>query len=86
MSDYGKCPNCGSDLIKKDGRNGAFLSCYNFPKCRFSMDFKPENVGIDLDNIDKCPNCGGDLVRKQGKFGEFLSCSNFPKCRFSKDI
>ncbi|MBR5504343.1 MAG: topoisomerase DNA-binding C4 zinc finger domain-containing protein [Methanobrevibacter sp.] len=79
------CPNCGSKLIKKDSRRGPFLSCSNFPKCRFSMDYKPENINIDWHKIDKCPNCGGELVKRKGKFGEFLSCSNFPKCRFSMD-
>ena len=86
MADYGTCPNCGADLVKKSGRYGDFLSCSNFPKCKFSMDFKEENIGINLDNITDCPNCGAPLVKKHGRNGDFLSCSNFPKCRFSKDI
>ena len=79
------CPNCGSKLIKKDGRRGPFLGCSNFPKCKFSMDYISENLNIDWENIDRCPNCGGELVKREGKFGEFLGCSNFPKCRFSMD-
>lgn len=85
MKKYGICPNCGSKLVKKDGRKGPFLGCSNFPKCRFSMDYKPENIIFDWSNVDKCPNCGGKLVKRQGKFGDFLGCSNFPKCRFSMD-
>ena len=85
MVNCGICPNCGSKLIKKDGRFGAFISCSNFPKCRFSMDYKPENLNLDFNNIDKCPNCGGDLVKKSGRNGDFLSCSNFPRCKFSMD-
>ena len=81
----GLCPNCGSKLVKRSGRNGDFLSCSNFPKCRFSMDYKPENINIDWKNITQCPNCGSKLVKKHGRFGDFLSCSNFPKCRFSMD-
>lgn len=83
--EYGVCPNCGSKLIKKDSRKGPFLSCSNFPKCRFSMDYNPENIIIDWSGVDICPNCGGDLLKRKGKFGVFLSCSNFPKCRFSMD-
>lgn len=83
MKKYGICPNCGSKLVKKDGRNGPFLSCAKFPKCRFSMDYKPENIVFDWSDIEKCPNCGGKLVKRKGKFGEFFGCSNFPKCKFS---
>ena len=99
MEKCGTCPNCGSDLVKKEGRNGAFISCSGFPKCKFSMDYKEENIDLDFENIDKCPNCGSELVRKSGSKGSFLSCSNFPsgskgsflscsnfpKCRFSMD-
>ena len=56
------CPNCGSKLIKKDSRRGPFLSCSNFPKCRFSMDYKPENINIDWHKIDKCPSCGNQIT------------------------
>ena len=83
MGEYGNCPNCGAELVKKDGRKGPFLSCSNFPKCRFSMDYKPENTGKDLSNMKNCPNCGSPLVKKNGRFGAFLSCTNYPKCRFS---
>ena len=85
MGEYGLCPNCGRELVKRNGKNGSFLGCSNFPKCRFSMDFKVENIGIDFNNIKKCPNCGSQLVKKNGRFGAFLSCTNYPKCRFSMD-
>ena len=34
----GNCPECGAPLEKKNGKRGEFLSCSNFPKCRFSKD------------------------------------------------
>ena len=86
MVEYGNCPNCGSKLEKREGRNGSFLGCSSFPKCRFSMDYKPENIGLDFKNIENCPNCGSLLVKKNSKNGPFLGCSNFPKCRFSMDV
>ena len=76
-----KCPNCGSELVRKNGSKGSFLSCSNFPKCRFSMDCKSED-----ESYGNCPECGAPLEKKNGRRGEFLSCSNFPECRFSKDI
>ena len=86
MFEYGFCPNCGSKLVKKSGINGYFLSCSNFPKCKFSMNYKLENFNIDWNKINKCPNCGNKLVKKHGKFGDFLGCSNFPKCKFSMNL
>lgn len=83
MVDYGFCPNCGSKLQKREGRFGSFIGCPRFPKCKFSMDYKPENIGLDFSSIEKCPNCGSKLLKKEGRFGPFLSCSNYPKCRFS---
>lgn len=83
MVDCGICPNCGSKLVKKDGRFGSFISCSNFPKCRFSMNYKPENINLDFKSLDTCPNCGGKLIKKSGSKGDFLGCSNYPKCKFS---
>ena len=41
MADHGdRCPKCGSALVKKEGKFGAFMSCSAFPNCRFSMDVK----------------------------------------------
>lgn len=31
----GKCPKCGSALVKRNGKYGSFMGCSNFPKCRF---------------------------------------------------
>lgn len=30
------CPRCNSDLVKRKGKNGLFLGCSNFPRCRFT--------------------------------------------------
>ena len=30
------CPWCGGRLIKRNGRNGAFLGCSSYPRCTFS--------------------------------------------------
>ena len=84
----GKCPNCGGELVKKNSRNGAFLSCSNFPKCRFSMDYKGDENSSTIDDGESlvCPDCGGKLRKIEGKYGTFLGCSNFPKCRYTRDI
>lgn len=30
------CPECGSELVYRNGRYGKFVSCINFPKCRYT--------------------------------------------------
>ncbi|MDE7313012.1 MAG: topoisomerase DNA-binding C4 zinc finger domain-containing protein [Eubacterium sp.] len=32
------CPVCGGELVKRNGRFGAFLGCSNFPQCRFTKN------------------------------------------------
>lgn len=31
-----KCPDCGSPLVPRKGKNGAFLGCTSWPTCNFS--------------------------------------------------
>lgn len=35
-----KCPNCGGDLKEKMGKFGRFVSCSNYPNCRYSRSIK----------------------------------------------
>jgi len=32
----GACPKCGGLLIERNGNNGSFIGCSNYPKCRFT--------------------------------------------------
>ena len=70
------CDLCGKPMVIKWGRLGRFLSCSDFPKCRFA---KPIPTGV------KCPEpgCGGVLIERRSKRGRhFYGCSNYPKCKF----
>ncbi len=31
------CPQCGSDLVVRVGKNGQFVGCSTFPKCRYTV-------------------------------------------------
>ena len=33
-----KCPKCGGELITRNGKNGVFIGCSNFPKCRYTRN------------------------------------------------
>jgi len=71
-----ECPKCGGELVIKPTRGGGrFISCANYPKCRYSRGV-PTGV--------KCPECGGDIVEKKSRRGKpFYGCDNFPKCRYA---
>ena len=30
-----KCPKCGGDLIRRNGKYGSFYGCSNYPKCKY---------------------------------------------------
>lgn len=33
-----KCPRCGGDLVKRNGRYGPFYGCGNYPRCRYTRN------------------------------------------------
>ena len=72
------CPECGHNLIIRTGRFGRFVSCSNFPECRYSRSFLTKTGAI-------CPQCGGDLVERKTKQKKriFYGCSNYPTCNFA---
>ena len=72
-----KCPKCGHDLILRWGRYGKFISCSNFPECRYTEPYL-EKIGMT------CPECGeGDVVKRKTRKGRtFYGCSRYPDCEF----
>lgn len=73
------CPKCGSPLIYKEGKNGRFIGCSNYPKCLYVQKEKKELVYTG----QNCPQCGKPLVeRKDRKGNTFVACSGFPHCNY----
>ncbi len=72
------CPECGHDLIIRWGRYGKFISCSNFPDCRYTEPYL-EKIGMT------CPTCKeGDVVRRKTRKGRtFYGCSRYPDCDFT---
>ena len=33
------CPRCNGELKLRNGRNGKFYGCSNYPKCKFTMPY-----------------------------------------------
>ena len=38
--DFTVCPECGGKLVEKNGRNGRFIGCSSFPRCRYTRSIK----------------------------------------------
>ena len=43
-----RCPNCGNTLVERNGKNGFFLGCSNYPHCRFTASVNPKTGEINL--------------------------------------
>jgi DNA topoisomerase-1 len=67
------CATCGKPMVVKWSRKGKFLSCSDFPNCRYA---KSITTGI------KCPkaSCPGELIERRWRRGVFYGCTNYPKC------
>lgn len=72
-----QCPESGHELVIRWGRYGKFISCSNFPECRYTEPW--------LEKIDvKCPQDGGELVERKTRRGRvFYGCENYPGCDFT---
>lgn len=73
------CPECGAPLIYKEGKNGRFVGCSNYPKCLYVQKKKKELVYTG----NNCPVCGKPLVERKDRKGNiFVACSGFPHCNY----
>jgi DNA topoisomerase-1 len=80
-SEY-NCPKCGKPLVYRFGKNGKFLSCSVYPKCKFASPCDKEGKMLEEKLSEhKCPVCGKPMANKYGRFGAFLGCSDYPNCK-----
>ncbi len=74
------CPKDNGQLVIRSGRYGKFISCGNYPECKFIENFdKPDNNFVPI----KCPECDdGEIVAKKNRYGSwFYACNNYPTCK-----
>ena len=68
------CPVDGAQLVRRHGPYGEFVSCANYPTCKY---IKRETTGVACPK----PGCKGEIVVKKSKRGKyFYGCSEYPKC------
>jgi DNA topoisomerase-1 len=71
------CPECGHELVIRYGRYGKFISCSNFPNCRYTEAWL-EKIGVH------CPKDQGEIVERKTRRGRlFFGCANYPACDFT---
>ncbi|MDP3975974.1 MAG: type I DNA topoisomerase [bacterium] len=71
-----KCPDCGEDLIHRQGRFGKFVGCSGYPKCKY-IQKNEKLIGVS------CVACeGGEIVEKKTRRGKiFYGCNKYPDCK-----
>ncbi|MEI2690367.1 MAG: type I DNA topoisomerase [Anaerolineae bacterium] len=71
------CPQCGHDLVLRNGRFGKFIACSNYPECRYTRPLV-NKTGV------ACTKCQqGELVERRSKKGRtFYGCDRYPACDF----
>ena len=70
------CPQCGGELVLKEGRWGRFWACTKFPECKTTLPF---STGFP------CPKegCEGTLVEKRSKKKSiYYRCTKAPECEY----
>ena len=74
------CPRCGHALVRRHGRYGAYVSCSNYPACKYKPPKPVKDTGV------KCPKDGGVIAERRGRFRPFYGCVNYPNCDFSLSV
>ncbi len=82
------CGECGGRLLKRWSKNGYFLGCENYPKCKVTQNLAEDGRGPELPRETDyvCEKCGKPMVIRKGRYGEFLACSGYPACKNSRPV
>ncbi len=75
------CPQCGSATVYRFGSRGRFMSCSQYPRCKFSAPIDRNGNPLSPEQTEvACPKCGAPMLLRKGRFGPFLSCTKYPDC------
>lgn len=89
-----KCPKCGSQLVLRFGRYGAFIGCSayrNEPPCDYTRDLAAPTDGSGATpepgaEVAPCEKCGKPMALKRSRFGVFYGCTGYPECKNIRKI
>lgn len=78
------CPQCQSPLLYRFNKQGKFLGCSGYPKCKYTAPVDEAGKPVfPVTTEYKCEKCGRNLVIKRSKSGKFLGCPGYPECAFT---
>ncbi|MBK9266448.1 MAG: type I DNA topoisomerase [Polyangiaceae bacterium] len=83
------CEECGDGfMVKKWGKNGWFLSCERYPKCKGTRDLGVDGTSAaSVRETDiHCNECDKLMVVRSGRYGDFLSCTGYPSCKNTRPV
>jgi len=89
------CPKCKEHHLSiKNGKNGLFLACSNYPECTYSCNYERTEKGLvrAIENKEpemtdeKCEKCQSPLLIKTGRYGQFMACSAYPDCTYTRSL
>jgi DNA topoisomerase-1 len=84
------CPECSKPLMKRWGRNGAFIGCDGYPECKYTRPLPGDGEnGEDRQPVltdYKCDLCSSPMMKRWGRNGFFLGCSTYPKCKSTRSL
>ena len=79
------CPECGGDVVIRNGRFGKFKSCINYPTCKWHESLVKKEEPEEINR--NCPECGKPLLKRKSRYGTyFIGCSGYPKCHYIENI
>ncbi|HEY5961537.1 MAG TPA: topoisomerase DNA-binding C4 zinc finger domain-containing protein, partial [Polyangiaceae bacterium] len=81
------CPECGKGLYERWSKNGWFIGCEGYPKCKHTRSIGTDGQAAEVRLTDhKCEQCGKPMAIRTGRFGEFLSCTGYPECKTTRPL
>ena len=90
------CPECGSRLLMRFGKFGAFIACSNYPDCKYTRNVEETPAANGKENggeaaaaeeeIAPCEECGKPMALRRSRFGTFYGCTGYPDCKGIRKI
>lgn len=79
------CEKCGSPMVLRRSRYGAFYGCSNYPECKNIRKTPQEKKAEPKPTGVTCPECGkGEIQEKRSRRGKiFYSCDRYPSCKYA---
>tara|TARA_B100001059_G_scaffold203825_1_gene212740 strand:+ start:12134 stop:14725 length:2592 start_codon:yes stop_codon:yes gene_type:complete len=76
------CPTCDARTEYRLGKNGRFLSCTDYPDCKFAATVDRDGRPMLVQRVDvQCPEDESAMVLRTGRFGPFLASVNYPEVK-----